>query len=55
MTTTDGPIGTVTFLAADIEGSGDLADELGADYRDAIELHEKVFRSAVRLAHQAAE
>jgi predicted ATPase/class 3 adenylate cyclase len=41
------PIGTVTFLFTDVEGSTRLQQELGGDYRAAIAEHERVLLDAV--------
>ena len=41
------PIGTVTFLFTDIEGSTRLLQALGADYQDALERHAAIIRKAL--------
>ena len=41
------PIGTVTFLFTDIEGSTRLLQEIGADYRDVLERHAVIVRRAL--------
>lgn len=48
------PIGTVTFLFTDIEGSTRLLQELGADYRDVLERHAVIVRRAL-AAHDGVE
>ncbi len=44
------PTGTVTLLFTDVEGSTDALRRLGARYRDALELHESVIRTAIAAA-----
>lgn len=41
------PIGTVTFLITDIEGSTRLLQSLGDRYSDALALHSRIIRSAI--------
>ena len=41
------PIGTVTFLFTDIEGSTRLLQALGADYQDVLERHAAIVRRAL--------
>src|SRR6188508_1820463 len=41
------PLGTVTFLFTDIEGSTQLLQTLGADYRSALERHAAILRQAL--------
>ena len=41
------PIGTVTFLFTDIEGSTRLLQALGADYRDVLERHAVIVRRVI--------
>ena len=41
------PIGTVTFLFTDIEGSTRLLQRLGGDYQGVLERHAAIFRQAV--------
>jgi predicted ATPase/class 3 adenylate cyclase len=41
------PLGTVTFLFTDIEGSTQLLQTLGADYRAALERHAAILRQAL--------
>jgi len=42
----DLPSGTVTLLFTDIEGSTRLLQELGTDYREALDEHRRVIRNA---------
>jgi predicted ATPase/class 3 adenylate cyclase len=42
----DLPTGTVTFLFTDIEGSTRLLDRLGDGYREVLETHQRLLRSA---------
>src|ERR687888_544272 len=46
---TDLPIGTVTFLFTDIEGSTRLLQRLGDRYRAAIDRHGEILREAIFL------
>jgi len=48
------PTGTVTFLFTDIEGSTQLLQALGADYRDVLERHAAIVRKAL-AAHEGIE
>ncbi|MDP9249896.1 MAG: adenylate/guanylate cyclase domain-containing protein, partial [Chloroflexota bacterium] len=48
------PVGTVTFLFTDIEGSTRLVQELGDRFRPALETHHAILRSAI-AAHGGAE
>jgi len=48
------PIGTVTLLFTDIEGSTRLLHELGVGYREALDEHRRVIRDAVE-AHGGVE
>ncbi|MGH2573208.1 MAG: ATP-binding protein [Actinomycetota bacterium] len=41
------PIGTVTFLFTDIEGSTRLVDELGSSYGDVLDRHRRIVREVV--------
>jgi len=41
------PVGTVTFLITDIEGSTRLLQSLGDRYSDALALHSRIIRSAI--------
>ena len=41
------PTGTVTFLFSDIEGSTRLLQELGGQYRDALEEHARIVREVI--------
>jgi predicted ATPase/class 3 adenylate cyclase len=41
------PTGTITFLFTDIEGSTRLLAELGADYSDVLERHQRLLRDAI--------
>jgi class 3 adenylate cyclase len=40
------PIGTVTFMFTDIEGSTRLLQVLGVDYQDVLERHAAILRKA---------
>jgi class 3 adenylate cyclase len=44
----EAPIGTVTFLFTDIEGSTRLLQQLGDGYRDLIDTHNRLLREAFR-------
>ena len=44
------PVGIVTFLFTDIEGSTRLVQELGPDYLPVLELHGELMRSAITAA-----
>ena len=48
------PIGTVTFMFSDIEGSTRLLQALGADYQDVLERHAAIIRRAL-LDHEGVE
>jgi len=48
------PVGTVTFLFTDIEGSTRLVQELGDRFRPALETHHGILRRAI-AAHGGAE
>jgi predicted ATPase/class 3 adenylate cyclase len=48
------PVGTVTFLFTDIEGSTRLVQELGDRFRPALETHHAILRRAI-VAHGGAE
>ena len=41
------PIGTVTFMFTDIEGSTRLLQALGADYQNVLERHAAIVRKAL--------
>ena len=43
----DLPIGTVTFLVTDVEGSTRLLERLGARYRDIQHRHDAILRAAI--------
>jgi predicted ATPase/class 3 adenylate cyclase len=44
------PIGTVTFLFTDVEGSTHLVQELGSTWQEVVEEHNRLMRGAVRGA-----
>jgi class 3 adenylate cyclase len=48
------PVGTVTFLFTDVEGSTRLVQELGDRFRPALETHHAILRRAI-AAHGGAE
>ena len=48
------PIGTVTFLFTDIEGSTRLLQRLGGDYQGVLERHAAIIRQAVS-EHEGVE
>jgi predicted ATPase/class 3 adenylate cyclase len=48
------PTGTVTFLFTDIEGSTRLLADLGESYRDVLESHAEILRSAI-AGHNGTE
>src|ERR687891_177693 len=48
------PVGTVTFLFTDIEGSTRLLQALGAEYRDVLERHNAIIRRAL-AEHEGVE
>ncbi len=48
------PVGTVTFLFTDIEGSTRLVQELGERFRPVLEMHHSILRGAI-VAHQGVE
>ena len=45
------PVGTVTFLLTDIEGSTHLVQQLGADFRGVIDRHHAILREAISTNH----
>src|SRR5947207_1612164 len=45
------PIGTVTFMFTDIEGSTALLQALGARYRRLLERHHRILRAAIAGGH----
>jgi predicted ATPase/class 3 adenylate cyclase len=50
---TDAPVGTVTFVFTDIEGSTKLLDELGAEpYAAALDQHRRVVREALASGYE---
>jgi predicted ATPase/class 3 adenylate cyclase len=48
------PVGTVTFLFTDIEGSTRLVQELGSRFREVLEAHHVILRRAIS-AHRGVE
>src|SRR5437667_8486493 len=44
------PLGTVTFLFTDIEGSTQLLQALGLEYRRVLEHHHEILRTAISRA-----
>jgi predicted ATPase/class 3 adenylate cyclase len=48
------PVGTLTFLFTDIEGSTRLLEQLGARFPEALEAHHAILRGAIG-AHQGVE
>ncbi len=48
------PVGTVTFLFTDIEGSTRLVQEIGDRYRSVLEIHHSILRRAI-VAHHGVE
>ena len=48
------PVGTVTFLFTDIEGSTRLVQELGERFRPVLDMHHSILRRAI-LAHHGVE
>ena len=48
------PTGTVFFLFTDIEGSTRLLQNLGPSYRDVLETHQRLMRTAF-AAHEGIE
>jgi predicted ATPase/class 3 adenylate cyclase len=48
------PVGTLTFLFTDIEGSTRLVDQLGARFPEALDTHHAILRRAIE-AHQGQE
>ena len=45
------PVGTVTFLFTDIEGSTRLVEQLGARFSEALETHHAILRGAIEAHH----
>lgn len=45
------PVGTLTFLFTDIEGSTRLVQDLGAGFRDVLETHHGILRRAIAAHH----
>ena len=45
------PVGTVTFLFTDIEGSTRLVEQLGARFPEALETHHAILRGAIEAHH----
>ena len=48
------PVGTVTFLFTDIEGSTRLVQELGERFRETLRIHHAILRRAI-VAHEGVE
>ena len=48
------PVGTLTFLFTDIEGSTRLTEQLGARFPEALEAHHAILRAAIN-ANQGHE
>lgn len=49
-----GPTGTVTIVFTDIQGSTELWERLGNDFREALDIHNRLMREALR-AHDGYE